>query len=119
MTRDELAGEFEKRIGRTLVEEDRQHTFGGFVPLPKERLIELGIYRRRYLWAHKLVTNRNSLGEQVSKTFLVEAAQACIRQHKTAISWGNAEADKQNAQHQAAYEELLPLFEALVEDTNA
>ncbi|MEU7863472.1 hypothetical protein [Nonomuraea sp. NPDC049141] len=119
MNRDEIAAELERRIGRIAVERHRQHTFGGFVPLPEERSIELGIYERAYLWAHKLLTNRNTFDEQVSKAFLVNGAHGVVRQYETAISWGNAEADKQNAQHIAAYKEIVPLFESLVESEDA
>ncbi|MFC4117519.1 hypothetical protein [Nonomuraea zeae] len=115
MTRDDIAAELERRIGRIVVERDRQNTFGGFRKLPEDRLIELRIYEHAYLWAHGLLTNRNSLGEQCSKEFLVNGARRVVRQYEGAISWGNESADKQNAQDIAAYKEVVPLFEALSE----
>jgi hypothetical protein len=116
MTRDEIAAELEKRIGRIAVERDRQNTFGGFRPLSQDRLIELRIYEHAYLWAHSLLTNRNSLGEQCSRDFLVNGARASVRQYETAISWGNERADRQNSQDLAVHKEIVSLFEALKED---
>lgn len=117
MTRDELAATLEQLIGRIAVERHRQHTFGGFRRMSEERSIELAIQERAYLWAHKLLTNRNTFGEQASKEYLVTSARAVVRQYETAISWGNEKADKQNEQHITAYKEVVPLYEALAEES--